>query len=920
MKKQKFLTIGAIVILFGAFWFGRGHLAPKANDKARPKQTFEQPKSTIVKLDNQSQLDNFKKSNNLNDNQLKPSRRLGYYVVDKKPEQIVSAKDQKIYPNLQYRVQLSPNDTYLGSQWYLDKIAAKRLWDFSTGSGSVTTAVIDTGFALAHQDLSGQWTINPGEYGSGKESNGLDDDGDGYVDNWRGWNFYGSNNNPQAGVTNPGSIYVSHGSSTAGVIGAAGNNGLGVAGLSWQGKLLPLQTMSDDGIGYTSDIADAVDYATAHGAKVINLSLGTDSQDNFLKQSIDDAIAAGVTVVAAAGNDGCDCMLYPANYPEVIAVGSTNQSDARSSFSSYGANLDLMAPGESILAPKWTAGGNAYNYSSGTSLATPMVSGTAALILARQPTATPAEINQLLHLRSDAIGGQTPQALNNYFGYGRLNAMKAASLLTFQNGALVQGSDGKVYLIEDGKKRYINSPTALVSNRLSSSEVQRATDAQLADFQDGSALGIADGTLVNSTTDGKVYLFEEGKKRWILSPSILANQAPKIAILNTSNAELDNYVDGQAVFTPHNPGDLVENNGAVYALMEESGQTVKRHVLSPAVMSSYGFDWSLITRVANAEAAAYPDSGDLTIKPGSLVYNNTQNKIYVISDNGGNPQKKYLASPAAFGQLYPNRPYLTVSTSELNGYSDGSDITNANALTDGVIAQDQSGKVYEIIGGTKSYITSPLAAFTNNISLNWVTSSFDDKLAQISDGADLSLAQGSLIDDGGSVYLVINNNRRFVYYAAFIYMGLNHKPIYKVSSSVVAGLSVGSPLALLPLTGSLVQGSDGKVWVIDGGTIHWVTSPIVLASHRFDAAEIRYISDLEINQYNVGSNVNVRSGTLVNSSDGKVYYIDSDNGTTTKSWILDPLILDMIFKYTSTINYPASELSTINSATNLGLN
>lgn len=919
-QKQKLFITGVAIILFSAFWFGRGHLAPKANNKLHPKQTFEQPRSTIVKIDNQAQLDNFKKANNLNENQIKPTHRQSYYIVDKKPEQIVSNKDQKIYPNLQYRVQQTPNDTYVGSQWYLDKIAAKHLWDFSTGSAGVTTAVIDTGFALAHQDLSGQWTINSGEYGSGKESNGIDDDDDGYIDNWRGWNFYSGNNNPQAGVTNPSSIYVSHGSSTAGVIGAAGNNGLGVAGLSWQSKLLPLQTMSDDGVGYTSDISAAVDYAVVHGAKVINLSLGTDGRDDFLQQSIDDAIAAGITIVAAAGNDACDCMLYPANYPEVIAVGSTNQSDARSSFSSYGANLDLMAPGESILAPKWTAGGNSYSSTSGTSLAAPMVSGTAALILARKPTATPVEINQLLHLRSDAIGGQAPQAFNNYFGYGRLNAMKAASQLNFQNGALVQGNDGKVYLIEGGKKRWISSPTALVSNRLSFSEVQRATDAQLADFQNDSSLGIADGTLVNSTTDGKVYLFEDGKKRWILSQSVLMNQAPKIGLLNTNNAELNNYAEGTAVFTPHNPGDLVESGGAVYILESDTHQTVKRHILSPSVMVSYGYNWGLISSISSAEASAYPDGDDIGLKPGTLAYDSLQNRLYVISKSGNDYQKRWMASSVVLGELYPRRPYILVDTQELNAYADGLNITTADTATDGVIAQDSGGRVYEIIENTKNYITSPQAAETNHISLGWITNRFADSLAQINDGNDIGFAEGSLVEDNGKVYLVYNGSKYWMFYSTFFELGYYRKPIYHVNPVLVSSLNVGNPLASLPLTGSLIQGSDGKVLLVSGNTIHWIASPLALISQRYSASEIRYLSDLEIAQYSVGTNVRVRSGTLVNSSDGKVYGIDSDGENPTKTWILDSLILDLIYKNVRMIYQSAGSIGGIVSADDLSLN
>lgn len=916
MKKQKIL-IAVIFLTVSVGFIYQAKKTVKPTVSAPKKQTFDKPKTSIVKVDS-SQLKSFKQRNQLGNDDIKPAKQKDTYIISRQPQEIsLTDGNGKVYPNRQYRVQQTPNDSFISSQWYIDKISAKRAWDFSTGDTNVTTAVIDTGFALAHQDLSSQWAINSSEYGGGKQSNSLDDDGDGLVDNWRGWNFLDGNNNPQAGLSNPNSAYVSHGTATAGVIGAAGNNGIGIAGLSWQGKILPLQTMSDDGVGYTSDIAAAIDYAVAQGAKVVSMSMGTDEPDSFMQQSIDAAISAGVSVVAAAGNDGCDCILYPANYPNVIAVGSVSQADKRSSFSSYGVNLDLMAPGESILTTRWTSGGNAYGNSSGTSLAAPLVSGAVSLILSRKPTATPPEISQLLHLRSDAVSGQAAQVLNNTLGYGRLNAMKAASLLSFQNGALISGSDGKVYLVENGTKRYINSPTALASHRYSTGLIQRATDDQLADFSNGTSLRINEGTLISSS--GRVYLIENGQKRWILSPTTLNKQAPKSPIYNVSETEATNYVDGESIFTQHNPGDLVENNGNVYLLSDSNGQVVKRHILSPAVMSSYGYKWSQLSKISNIEANSYADSSNLKLKAGSLVYDGLQNKLYVISINGSNHEKRWIA-PSALSKLYPGRPFTDVSSTELASYSDGTNITDDITLTDGVIAQNSTGDVFQIQEGVKKYISSPLAASSNNISLNWVVRQYASKLDQLSFGTNINLSDGTLFEEGGKVYITRAGNKKWIIsYDTFIELGYNKKPIYSGANGVAASLSLASPIARLPLTGSLTQGTDGKVYRVQGMSKHWIQSPLTLVSRGYSAIEVYKLGDIDMSQYSNGSDIQPRSGALVGSSDGKVYIFDSDSGLTTKSWILDPLILELLYRNVPLIYQNSNDLNQWQNASNITL-
>lgn len=328
------------------------------------------------------------------------------------------APDEREYPNYPYEALLTPNDPTYPSQWNLPRLDAPAAWDLSTGTG-VMVAVIDSGFGFNHEDLVGQWATNAGETGLGRETNGLDDDGNGYIDDWRGWDFNSGDNDPSAGVTNPTGGGVSHGTLVAGIIGAKGNNAKGIAGVAYGARILPLQALSDDGSGYTSTVGAAIRYAADRGAKVINLSLGSQYADSYLRSQITYAISRGATVVAAAGNTSCDCLLYPANYPEVIAAGASNSADALASFSSYGANLDVLAPGtDSICTTHWTSGNQTSAYScaySGTSFSAPHVSGAAALFISRAAAASSTDVMRFIQAGAVRIGN-----------YNRLNLYSSA--------------------------------------------------------------------------------------------------------------------------------------------------------------------------------------------------------------------------------------------------------------------------------------------------------------------------------------------------------------------------------------------------------------------------------------------------------------------------------------------------------------
>lgn len=314
-----------------------------------------------------------------------------------------------------------PNDPYYGYQWGLENIGQKPFygtndadidaytaWSKTTGSSSVIIAIIDTGVDYTHPDLKSNIWKN-----SGETINGRDDDGNGYVDDIRGWNFVSKNNDPMDDY--------GHGTHCAGIMAAVGNNGIGIAGVTWNCKIMPLKFLNSNGKGYISDAVSAVLYANKMGASVISNSWGGSSYS----QSLHDALAASnAVIVCSAGNSGSDndrTPEYPASYDcqNIISVASTTAKDKLSSFSNYGSSsVDLGAPGSTIYST-YTNGG--YQYLSGTSMAVPAVSGVAALIKSVNPSYSAYKIRSQLLSTVDYISSLKGKTVTS----GRLNAAKA---------------------------------------------------------------------------------------------------------------------------------------------------------------------------------------------------------------------------------------------------------------------------------------------------------------------------------------------------------------------------------------------------------------------------------------------------------------------------------------------------------------
>lgn len=320
-------------------------------------------------------------------------------------------------------------DPSLSAQWALNNVGqsggtpdadidGSEAWQVTTGSRHVVVAIVDSGIDFTHPDLAANIWTNPREVAG----NGRDDDDNGYVDDVHGWDFVDNDNTPQDGFW--------HGTHVAGIIGAVGNNGIGMSGVSQQVSILPLRFQNNSGSGYTGAAVSALNYVTRlklAGVPIVatNISWGGGTNASLSLQTALQAQAnAGITVVVAAGNNGTDndaLPRYPSSYAfdNIIAVAGSDASDSLLGLSNYGAtSVDLAAPGAGILS---TLPGGGYGAVSGTSMAAPHVTGTVALMAAVRPNATAAQIRSAVLGSVDRVSALAGRVSTG----GRLNAFAA---------------------------------------------------------------------------------------------------------------------------------------------------------------------------------------------------------------------------------------------------------------------------------------------------------------------------------------------------------------------------------------------------------------------------------------------------------------------------------------------------------------
>ena len=372
------------------------------------------------------------------------------------------------YAEPNYLIRVSdriPNDAYFGKQWALlntgqfanstpgADISVPKAWDISTGNKDIIIAVIDSGIDYNHPDLVGNIWNNLGETNC---SNGIDDDGNHYVDDCKGWNFAGNNNDPMDDNE--------HGTHVAGIIGAVGNNSIGVAGVMWNVKLMPLKIFGADGTGDVAKEIAAIDYVISLknrgvNIKVINASFSRSGDFSIPEQqALASANTAGLLFITAAGNGGgtfCDdgnannndlSPCYPASYnlPNIISVAATDRNDTLASFSNFGSSsVHVAAPGAFILSTVPTSILlNGYDFLYGTSMATAHVSGFTGLLYSYYTFFTPSQIRGMIMRYVDE-----KSTLESIYSKGRINAYKTmSSLWTPENLAATSISPSQINL------------------------------------------------------------------------------------------------------------------------------------------------------------------------------------------------------------------------------------------------------------------------------------------------------------------------------------------------------------------------------------------------------------------------------------------------------------------------------------------
>lgn len=319
-----------------------------------------------------------------------------------------------------FYVSSTPNDAELSSQWYLGNIDVFNAWDITSGNGTVKVAIVDNAVSTVHQDLKANIWDNPNE-----ADNLLDDDLNGYTNDFHGWDVADNDNNPNPPSTAAESSYFTHGTHCAGISAGSTNNGIGIAGVGYNLTIIAVKCSPDNSDGeFLSNAYDGVYYAIQAGADIISMSWGGSGGLFTTGQSIIQAASsAGIVLIAAGGNENTSKEIYPAAYPSVIAVGATDNKDIKANFSNFGSYIDIMAPGVQLYSCL-SGGGDGYGYKSGTSMSCPLVAGVAGLILTQKPNPSPTEVKSRIKDNADNIDAQNP-TYSNALGAGRINAFKA---------------------------------------------------------------------------------------------------------------------------------------------------------------------------------------------------------------------------------------------------------------------------------------------------------------------------------------------------------------------------------------------------------------------------------------------------------------------------------------------------------------
>ena len=385
------------------------------------------------------------------------------------------------------KLSFMPNDEMFSKQWYLNnegqiaptgrgnaKIGADinmvNAWDIEKGSEDIIVAILDSGIKDDHPDLRSRMWINKEEI----PDNGIDDDDNGYIDDYKGWDFAYDDNTPTDGF--------GHGTNIASVIGCSTNNVIGFAGINQKSRLMNCKNLSSNNNGEYIWWAASVKYAVDNGAQIINMSEGGSDFSKTLKTAIDYATAKNVLVCAAMMNKGDDQDYYPASFKGVFAIGATDTDDNRclrftwGGGSCWGKHISVVAPGNKIYGLDYESITSYESMWSGTSQSTAIVSGIASLLLSQKPSRTAAEIKEIIiSTAKDQVGDSRADkpGWDKYYGYGRVDAYSA---LTYGYMPVVTKKKEEVKVTEDDEQ--------ILSNGRKTEEEQRAKKVQKKDIDE----------------------------------------------------------------------------------------------------------------------------------------------------------------------------------------------------------------------------------------------------------------------------------------------------------------------------------------------------------------------------------------------------------------------------------------------------
>ena len=550
-----------------------------------------------------------------------------------------------------------------GTQWALNQIAdhdidAPEGWDLETGSVDTVIGIIDSGVDLDHKDLDANIWNNAGEVGGGKENNSVDDDGNGYVDDYQGWDWVTSYNNAPAdndpnpepdGINNDGwygvDDGVTHGSHVAGIASAETNNATGIAGVCWSCKIMALRVLDDEGWGDYDDVVEAIEYATDNGADVINMSLAG-GYSQVLDESVAYAYKNDVVIVAAASNESMHIKKNPlspvcndGSQNMVIGVSATTSADKLASYSNYGAPyVDVSAPGSSIYSTLYTddpAHGftTDYGYMSGTSMASPHVAGLAALVKSAHPTWSGPEVrDRAIDLTNNIDNLNTSYTYQ--IGSGRINIERA---LNSSNSFYPSGTPLKVagisdiYIISNGHKRKIISKVFREFYFNDIYDIVYVSSDELKKYPLGPQARFPDGTIVGAKRSGRFYLLDERHLRklgrWPKYTTMMSLLGYSSKYIRWSYYEYTKYPVGANMTSSFHPsGAVVTANGGVNSylidiyLKDEITSGFEEHYLGANKEVS----------ISMAELNTYTAGDTLRYPNGILLGDNGSGNIYYI--------------------------------------------------------------------------------------------------------------------------------------------------------------------------------------------------------------------------------------------------------------------------------------------------